>query len=394
MRTIRKIALMAVGDDGWQGGIQYILNLINGINSVANSDIQIDLFKHAGQKFYNLEKFNNVKINVVEVESAFAPFSVYNRAKWFFLRKTMKRINPRLEEYFIKNNYDFVYPGVFSDVKNKLNSGAWITDFQSFHFPDGADREFNENTRKYLAKIAENSNKLILSSVFCEKDCHQFFPITKHKTFAMPFAVYIDESVFEFNDFDQIRSMYSLPNQFLVVANLFAPTKNHITLFKALGLLKQEGIRIDLVCTGNIVDYRNLGFANEILQLLTKNKIRDQVHMLGLIPREHQVAMFRMATAMVQPSVNEGWSTCVEEAKVLGKKLLLSDIELHREQYPENPYFFEPLNEVSLAQKIKNILIEAEGADFPERKLEMEAYAQYQQSVKAFGKKFLEIAAA
>jgi hypothetical protein len=53
---------------------------------------------------------------------------------------------------------------------------------------------------------------------------------------------------------------------------------------------------------------------------------------------------------MLQPSVHEGWSTCVEEAKTLGKLLILSDIGVHREHWPDNQFFFEPLNATSLVK--------------------------------------------
>lgn len=381
---------MAVGDEGWQGGIQYIVNIINGLNSTAVPGLEIHLFKHASQKFHGLEKFRNLRLELTDTASVFKPFSLGNRIKWFAQRKFAKRINPRMEEYFLENGYDYVYPGLFSGI---LNSGSWIADFQSYHYPDGADSEFNRNARKYVAHIAEQSTKLILSSRFCENDCHRFFPFTNPRTHVMPFAVYIDPEVLAFDAFEEIRAIYSLPRRFLVVANLFGATKNHVTLFDALGILKKEGRIVNVVCTGNIVDYRNLGFANEILQMITRNRVRDQVHLLGLIPRQHQVAIFRMATAMVQPSLNEGWSTPVEEAKALGMNLLLSDIEVHKEQYPGNPDFFEALNAEDLAKKIGRLWERTTGAVFPDRQAENRAYAAYQINVKAFGGKFLEIAA-
>ena len=123
----------------------------------------------------------------------------------------------------------------------------------------------------------------------------------------------------QINEFGPVIEKYTLPEKFFVVANLFAPTKNHKVIFDAMGLLKKKGIEINLVCTGNIVDYRNEGYANDILNMLTENKIRNQVYLLGLIPRADQLSIFRISTAMIQPSVNEGWSTSVEEAKALGK---------------------------------------------------------------------------
>jgi glycosyltransferase involved in cell wall biosynthesis len=389
MHKIKKIALLAVGDEAWQGGIQYIINIINGLNSIADPGLEVHLFKHAVQKFDRLEKFGNLRLELVDSASVFKPFSINNRIKWFAERKFAGRINPRMEEYFLTKEYDYVYPGLFS---GKLNSGSWIADFQCYHYPDGTEGEFGRNAQRFVADLAERSSKLILSSKFCENDCHHFFPFTAERTHVMPFSVYIDPEALRFDDFEEILTHYCLPRRFLVVANLFAPTKNHTTLFDALGILKKEGLIVNLICTGNIVDYRNQTFANEILQMITKNRIRDQVHLLGLIPRQHQLAIFRMAAAMVQPSLNEGWSTPVEEAKALGMHLLLSDIALHKEQYPGNPYFFEALNAEDLAGKIRRIWIENENIPFPGKDTGDKAYTQYQHHVEAFGRKFLEIA--
>jgi hypothetical protein len=42
----------------------------------------------------------------------------------------------------------------------------------------------------------------------------------------------------------------------------------------------------------------------------------------------------------VNPSRFEGWSTTVEEAKSLGKRVLVSDIAVHREQAPARASYF------------------------------------------------------
>jgi glycosyltransferase involved in cell wall biosynthesis len=242
-----------------------------------------------------------------------------------------------------------------------------------------------------ISFIVENSNKIVLSSRFCEKDCNEMFPSTANKTHVMPFAVSIDEKSFGFRDFASIRDKYQLQENFLIVANLFAPTKNHKTLFEALGILKRRGMRIPLVCTGNIVDYRNQAFANEILQMLTENKIRDQVHLLGLIPRSDQLALYRTAVALVQPSVNEGWSTSVEEAKALGKTLIVSDIEVHKEQNDGNFIFFDSLNAEDLAEKLKSVWSNSD-TSFPKLDVEYSSFTKYQENVRAFGNRFIEIA--
>ena len=50
----------------------------------------------------------------------------------------------------------------------------------------------------------------------------------------------------------------------------------------------------------------------------------------------------RRSLAVIQPSLFEGWSTVVEDARVLGKTILLSDISVHKEQNSPSTIFFKP----------------------------------------------------
>lgn len=393
MRELKKIGLMAVGDAGWQGGIQYIVNIIGALNAVADEDRpEVHLFRNASQQFGDLGRFDKVNLKIYDVEEELEPWTLPKRIRWFAQRKLSGRIYPRLENFLIDHQFDYVFPATLSDCGGRLNAGSWIADFQYRHFPDGASKKVNEDADQVISFIANHTPKIIVSSKFCENDSHHFFPVTKGKTHVMPFAVSMDESIFRFGDFEAVRQKYSLPGRFLMVSNLFAPTKHHMTLFSALGLLRARGIRVDLVCTGNIVDYRNHHYANDILQSLTDNKVRDRVHLLGLIPRADQLALYRMASAIVQPSVNEGWSTPVEEAKALGKHLVLSDIAVHQEQYPDNPYFFRAGDAEDLAKRIEEVWLRTEHTTFPDVAAEKAVFETYHEKIRQFGRRFLEIA--
>jgi glycosyltransferase involved in cell wall biosynthesis len=312
---------------------------------------------------------------------------------WWKINETVfKDYHLRFVDYFLQNNFDFVFPSNIPSKYQKINVASWIADFQYHHFPNGASKNVTQKAEKLISLIAENSKKIILSSFFCEKDCHQLFPNTIGKTFVMPFSVYINPQNLLESNVDWVVEKYDLPEKFFIVSNLFAPTKNHKIIFEAMGLLKKKGIIINLVCTGNIVDYRNESYANEILQMLTDFKIRSQVFLLGLIPRLDQLALYRKSTAMIQPSLNEGWSTSVEEAKALGKDILTSDIEVHKEQIIDNPFEFESRNPEDLAFKIERIVQYTKDVTFPDIQREKIAFESYHENVKKFGRLFLEIA--
>jgi len=58
----------------------------------------------------------------------------------------------------------------------------------------------------------------------------------------------------------------------------------------------------------------------------------------------------RHCVCLINPSLFEGWSTTVEEAKALGKHIILSDIPVHREQNPPRSDYFHAHDANALAQ--------------------------------------------
>ena len=55
---------------------------------------------------------------------------------------------------------------------------------------------------------------------------------------------------------------------------------------------------------------------------------------------------------LLNPSLFEGWSTIVEEGKIFNKKMLLSDLSVHKEQCSNKATYFKRNNPNELAKKI------------------------------------------
>lgn len=68
-----------------------------------------------------------------------------------------------------------------------------------------------------------------------------------------------------------------------------------------------------------------------------------------MIPYQDMASLMYHSVAVINPSFFEGWSTTVEEVKSYGKKIILSDIEVHREQNPKHAIYFSPENAGELA---------------------------------------------
>ncbi len=61
-----------------------------------------------------------------------------------------------------------------------------------------------------------------------------------------------------------------------------------------------------------------------------------------MVPRQHVFALMRTCAALVNPSLFEGWSSTVEEAKSLGVPMLLSNLGVHLEQAEGSAQYFAP----------------------------------------------------
>ena len=96
--------------------------------------------------------------------------------------------------------------------------------------------------------------------------------------------------------------------------------------------------------TGVPADYRDPEnqLLSNLLQDFARRGLADQVHFLGKLPFPDLISITRCATVIVQPSLCEGWNTLIEDAKALGRPIICSDTDVHREQAPSALGHFSP----------------------------------------------------
>jgi glycosyltransferase involved in cell wall biosynthesis len=170
-----------------------------------------------------------------------------------------------------------------------------------------------------------------------------------------------------------------LPNQFW-------SSKNHKQVIDALVELRGWGVPATIVCTGKTHDARRPRYFEELMDHCARSGVADQIRVLGVVPYVDTQGLMAHARAVINPSRFEGWSTTVEEARTLQKRILLSDIPVHREQSPPLGRFF-PLDDArALATLIGECLAE-EAADPVRAAVE----ADYSARLREFGATYLRI---
>lgn len=350
MAERKRIGLIFIPDKAWMGGIYYILNLINALNTLDDEEKpEITLLCRSDEDYkYAEESTHYPYLDFVPVFQFAAPLS------WRVINKLSRILSGTniVAPYDIREKFDIIYPvNSKFQVKSKSQIVYWIPDFQQLHLPQLFSKKELKKRDRENRQIISTGSPIILSSLDALKDLNHFYPESKSRsTHVFHFATSIpsyDETLK-----DTILNKFDISGRFFFCANQIWQHKNHLTLLKAVNELKKSGKNIQVICSGNKADYRNEEFTNSLFQYISDNNLEDNIKFLGLIERPELICLMKESMALVQPSLFEGWNTGIEEAKALNKFIIASDLPVHREQVNRNVTFFNPHDPMDLAEKL------------------------------------------
>lgn len=228
--------------------------------------------------------------------------------------------------------------------RNRMGVCVWIPDFQHKHLPQYCDAEEIRSRDAAFERYADKADVIVLSSETSRQDFHRYSPLHSHKARVFQFP-----SLFAFRNLSHSESdaaalyRYGVHPGYFLVLNQFWRHKNHLQVLDALDILRQRGRCPQVVMIGHPIDYRDPAgsYLSQVLCRVAERQLQNNVKILGFVPATVRDALLRRCTAVIQPSEFEGWGTTVEDAKALGRPVLVSDIAVHREQCPQAFGFFE-----------------------------------------------------
>lgn len=382
------IVIVAKGDATWLGGRQYSLNLLRALiaNRHEGDTYDISVLVKGKDELDHYEPFRPELRECADIERVCEDWTLSNRVRWKIKRTFFGWANPQIEEPLLRRGATFAYPLSCA----KVPSADWIPDFQYYNFPDAASASDRVERRVEADRIVKSAQRIVLSSACAERDCHMVFPQTAGRTAVLRFRVFADSQWFAMDPLETKRK-YNLPDRFVLISNWLVPTKNHGFVLEALAKVPDAERRLmHVVCTGDIYDYRNPGFYNTFLNRIHTLGLHGQVSVLGIIPKADQIQLLRNSVGYLQPSLHEGWNTGVEEARLFGKAIMLSDIPVHREQAPLRATYFNPRDPNDLAAKLRG-LFGAHESPLPNAEAERAAAVAYRGLQLEFARAFLSI---
>ncbi len=343
------IGILMQGGKKWTGGVYYTHNIVKSLRYLSNEErpgVKLFVAKATPKEQYEelLDEFTTpCPVNLAN------PVSLYEKVSAKLLGGLLQQ---RFTSHVEKHQVEVLFPlQVVPERKLPVKWIGWIPDFQHVHLVDMfSPVEREQRTANYRA-LAQAADLMVFSSRAVLDDFDKVLPEHAKKQI-LRFCAVIDDSVFQV-DGEEVRARYGLPDRFLFLTNQFWKHKDHLTAFKAVKLLRDEGFDIKLYCSGSLDDYRNPGHSGVLRRYIDDNELRGHIILLGFLPRSDQLQIMRLATALVQPTLFEGWGTVIEEGKSLGKVMFVSDIQVNKEQNAEHAIYFKRGTAEDLAAKIE-----------------------------------------
>jgi glycosyltransferase involved in cell wall biosynthesis len=322
------IGLVAVDTDrAWIGGRYYLHHLVRAVSSLPDEE-RAPLLDVSWGKKPDDDPFMEVRQLLAGSRVLAPPQRLPARLKRK-VRRTLRGWGDA-RDLFLDAGVGALFPIAPCDAPG-IPYVFWLTDFQYMHLPELFPPEMRNWYKRYFDHNVCAARLVVLSSKSAYDDFAAFYPDHLPKARVLRFCSVPDESWWALDPRD-VAGTKGIESPYVIVCNQFSHHKNHDVLLAAMRTLAEWGSSVQLVCTGSTYGFRGDDYFKRLSVYMDEHGLRTRVHVLGLLPRAEQIALIRGASAVLQPSRFEGWSTIIEDAKSLGKAIVASDIAVHHEQ--------------------------------------------------------------
>lgn len=143
---------------------------------------------------------------------------------------------------------------------------------------------------------------------------------------------------------------------YFLYAGGISPHKNIETLLEAYGALRVSAAEVPaLVLVGDFEGDAYLSAAHSVRARIDSLGLADSVLTPGFVSDDVLACLYSGATAVVLPSLAEGFGLPAVEAAACGAALVLSDLPAHRESIGEAALYFDPRDVKSMTAQLRRV---------------------------------------
>jgi len=150
----------------------------------------------------------------------------------------------------------------------------------------------------------------------------------------------------------ELHHKFGIKEPYILYVGHYLPKKNLPRLIRAYYRVVKDGLDFLLVIAGKLLWQPQL-----IKRMVEEFELRDRVLFLDYVKAEELVKLYNGAELFVLPSLEEGFPGALVEAMACGACVATSNISSMPEVAGEAAVYFDPYNVESIAEALRQILI-------------------------------------
>lgn len=204
----------------------------------------------------------------------------------------------------------------------------------------------------FIKKRLQYAGHILTISEFIRQEIIAELNVPPERVTAIPLAADPLFAPCTAEEIDHIKSRYHLPESYLLFVGSLEPRKNIDILIEAMGKLKNE---IPLVLVG----WSAWG-NKEWMDKIASKGLSSRVFVTGHLPDADLKGIYSGATALIYPSLYEGFGLPILEAMACGCPVICSNVASMPEVAGDAALFIDPSNSDDLTGAIETLLQDSE----------------------------------
>ncbi len=342
--------------DQGSGGIrQYSFNMLKMISENNTGEFNFFIYHKRKDEFFLgiIDENQNFKL----IPTHFFPktfIKLYNSLGKIVSALTFKKLTFRKEFYdFLINHYNIQIvhcPYQFIPKTKKAKLITTMHDVQELHFPEFFTDQEKQNRAVNYPDYMKRADAIVVSYNHIKEDLIHFFEINSAKIHTLLIGLNDLWIAEYFNKGVKVEYNQDFSNYLLYPANSWKH-KNHIMLFEALKVLKDQNKIVNFVCTGDF----NTVYGAFLIQKIQEFGLQNQIVLKGIVNQDDLYSIYQNASGVVIPTLYEAGSYPLYESIYIEKPVVCSNVTSLPETIGDEKFVFNPLDKNDIADKIEKI---------------------------------------
>jgi glycosyltransferase involved in cell wall biosynthesis len=342
-----KLGVLAVAKPRSGGTFQYTMSMLHAL-AFLRTEFDITLYCPWGNNYYAHLDFPIKRVPAMRIIDAVLACLTSLHTFELFGREHIL-LAPVCSPYLLHTRKPFAFT---------------LHDLQDRYYPEYFT-VMQRRWRKFLySRVLARAEHVLCESNFVRNDITQFFGVKRERITVIPAPPidYPDRSAIT-SSLQAIKEKYSLPSQYFFYPAQFWPHKNHLLLVEAFQRLASDFPECGLIFTGERWEK-----FSQVFRRVRELGLEYQVRHVGHVKHEEMPALYRLATALIVPSLFESVSIPIFEAFRYEIPVFASAVFALPEQVGDAGLLFDAHSPDSMAETMRRILTDSALQDSLRRK--------------------------